>query len=786
MNLRKRLIAGLLAGTMLFMTACGPKDSGNSAGNDNKENGKGSFVETNVTPENIDGISNLGRLEDGSIVAFSSDMAKKFESKDNGVSWTESEGPAVKNPELVNPETVSISPDGTVYCAAREGADYNGKLSLYKISKDGTVSLVEIKELQEAIQEKGNASIYQMLAISDEKVLLHFMGMNNDFGEGMMMNEGNEDGTVEGAENNNETNEDESEGNSSIINSSFDSKQYCGIYNTASGEKAYDIDVEMLVSANISGDKLYLTLYDGTIQVKNIEDGKSLYDIPGTTSDDMVYFSMPQIATDKNGNLFSIDKNGLVSVSEKGEKTKTVEGTSFAFSNPQNYAQSLIANDDGSFLVLMTESMSGKATLYRYHFDENAVYDESKVLKIWTLEENNIIRAAVSSFCEKNPGVQVEIEVGSNTQQGVAPADIIRNLNTEILAGKGPDLIVLDKLPSDSYIKQGILLNLNSKVDISNMYSAISDTIKDGNGDFYSAPSRFKVPVFMGTKEDIDKINTLEELVTAIKEGKDKPALGENSEDIFSALPEAERPFMSFSEFDEAFKLLWATGISKIIEGNTIDKENLGVMLTALKELSDKFKLFDEQSHGGGAISMSNGGVDNDIFTGGIMDYMTQRAKTGAALIGDVFSLTSLNSGDKNAYKIFPGISSGSWIPLSNLGVNAKSDKQELAIDFINHMISDDVQQISGAGFPVTDSGLKKQEEAYKQLLKENGIPETELPPFDMEDLVKELSAPITTNEFVEEIVLGEAELFCKGEQTIENTISNIESKTKTYLAEQG
>lgn len=799
MNLRKRLIAGALAGVMLLMTACAPKDGNdNSKGNEGGQgqNGKGRFVETNVTPENVDGMSTVGKLSDGTLVILSRDMKKRYESTDNGVTWKELEGPAAKNPELEYTETSSLAADGTLYCSVRENQDYNKAPKLYKVSNDGTVTQLKIKDMEDAIEKNGNAGINQMVAISEDKVILDMMGMNNDvmYGSGneageVVMGE-NADGEVVMGENAAGEVEGIEEGESAGTNSfmtGFNTEQYSGVYNVDSGEKLYDLDMSMTLGSVVSNDKIYLSTYDGKIQVKNIEDGKTITDISQQqANDEMFYTAMPQFACDKNGALFSVGKNGLVSISDTGEEKKVIEGSSYAFNNPQNYIQNLIANDDGSFLVLSSEMMSGTSSLYRYHYDENATYDSSKVLKIWTLEDNSMLRAAVSAFCEKNPDVQVEIEVAKNTQAGAEPADIIRNLNTEILAGKGPDLILLDKLPLENYIKQGILVNLNGKVDVSSLYDAISDSIKTDSGDFYSVPSRFKAPIFMGNKDLLDKADSLESVINEIKAGKDAPDIGDNMEEIFNALPESERPFMSFSEFEEAFNLLWNTSVSEIINENKVDTENLKTMLTALKEVSDKFKLFEEKNSGGGAIAISGGGMDGDILTGGIMDYMSQRALTGAALIGDIFSLTAINGGGNNSYKIFPGVSKGSWIPLSSLGVNAKSDKQDLAVDFINYMISDNVQQISGAGFPVTQSGLKKQEEAYLKMLKDNNMPIDDFSSFDMESLVKELTNPVVTNEFVQEIAADEAELFCKGEQTLENAVSNIEAKTKTYLAEQG
>ena len=46
--------------------------------------------------------------------------------------------------------------------------------------------------------------------------------------------------------------------------------------------------------------------------------------------------------------------------------------------------------------------------------------------------------------------VYVRYEVGMDGEDGVTKEDAIRKLNTRILAGDGPDVIILDGLPVDS------------------------------------------------------------------------------------------------------------------------------------------------------------------------------------------------------------------------------------------------------------------------------------------------------------------------------------------------
>ena len=40
--------------------------------------------------------------------------------------------------------------------------------------------------------------------------------------------------------------------------------------------------------------------------------------------------------------------------------------------------------------------------------------------------------------------------------------DALKNLNTKIMAGEGPDVLVLDNMPIESYINKGLLLDLST------------------------------------------------------------------------------------------------------------------------------------------------------------------------------------------------------------------------------------------------------------------------------------------------------------------------------------
>ena len=97
----------------------------------------------------------------------------------------------------------------------------------------------------------------------------------------------------------------------------------------------------------------------------------------------------------------------------------------------------------------------GRLVSYKYSADTPTVPDTE--LTIYSLEENSGIRQAVVMFQKKYPDIYLTLETGMSGNDGVTRTDALKTLNTEIMAGKGPDILILDGISSETYIEQGML-----------------------------------------------------------------------------------------------------------------------------------------------------------------------------------------------------------------------------------------------------------------------------------------------------------------------------------------
>ena len=133
-----------------------------------------------------------------------------------------------------------------------------------------------------------------------------------------------------------------------------------------------------------------------------------------------------------------------------------VDGNLSSMGDPKMFLAGLAVLPDNEFAVLYT---NGK--MYRYTYDPDVPTVPEEQVSVYSLNENYAIRQAVSLFQKQHPETYVRYEVGLNTGSGMTSEDAIKNLNTRIMSGSGPDLLVLDGLPRRSYEEKGVLMELS-------------------------------------------------------------------------------------------------------------------------------------------------------------------------------------------------------------------------------------------------------------------------------------------------------------------------------------
>ena len=178
-------------------------------------------------------------------------------------------------------------------------------------------------------------------------------------------------------------------------------------------------------------------------------------------------------ASVNSGVLTWADSNGIHQLALDGMLQQTfADNRSFVLASNEFIKQQLVVDQDGSYWV---SGMDGNnhAQLYRYHYDAEATIPSGSELVIWAMEDSFLLREGINAYAAQHPEQTITVEYGQDSiNNGMTLDDVIRTLNVEIFAGEGPDVLVLDGLPIESYIDQGILADL-SQVDTDDCYKNI-------------------------------------------------------------------------------------------------------------------------------------------------------------------------------------------------------------------------------------------------------------------------------------------------------------------------
>lgn len=719
-----------------------------------QENIKGRYREEKIDfPMTIKKIFDVISMEDGSIqILFENDPGSfyLYESKDFGASWKQRE---LKTDWLLEEQRVAsacFDEHGDIIAVVGKMAEDPMKLqhpigeySYFKIelTKEGWQTDQIIIELPQATEELAEGYGLTQIAVSKDGNLYGILQL----------------GTEE----------------------LMTYQLYCCDLND--GSVLWNREINPAKMA-VYGDKLYIGENGQAIQVIDSKSGKKISDLE--------ILSHNPACMDvnlKNNTLFYCNKSGIYGTDEKGALTELlVDGELSSFSNYIDYyIEKLCYVNKNIFLVFMENSISSQKELFRYEYDEELAAYPQKELTIYSLKKNNIIQKIVSDFKLKYPDVLVKYEVGMEESSAEMESDVMDRLNTEIMAGNGPDILILNNLPWKSYQEKEILLDLSSDLEsdlkegkvFENIFTAFQ---KDNHQ--YVIPISFKIPALVQKQAQKTEVSSVEDLWETVQNTEKMPPMYRNGQDLLRYI----------------ISVYWQK-IQR--EDGTIDQEELKLILQQTKSINDEliakagwafdFYFQDDQ----------NTEIDRDVFLDDteLMESDIQYGNT-AMNLGYLSSLrTLINIVNFNQdYQIVSRQVFSSLLA----GINSKAAHLETAKDFIKFMLSGEEQQIftgkiiSVSGFPVNQDVFKNMvkeppqaelQEQYKKTFDNLGIsfawPKQEI--FEkLKQEITNLSIPAMEDPIVIETMLESGEPYLSGEKEIDDTVAEMIKKLQLYQME--
>ncbi len=779
MRLLKHILPLLLIAGLLSLTACGNGD-GTSAAQDGDGNAtteseqnstqKGRYVETDVTPP-VEGQLTSFLAADGSIVCFDEGLKTQYKSADQGKSWTTSPGPGANTGRYQNIRSSTMMADGSLLIYVQDEG-----LSI--IAPSGDAKPFPIDEIDKAIAEGQNVFVSLLRSLTDDRFLLSYVA------GGMMQVSQTSSQRVDTSETQESTSDNRAM--SIPVNKTM-------LYNLTTGDMIAEIPVENATAATSDAANLYVLDSGRSIVTYSLADGKptdrptiNLQQTQGAGGLDMQIMGLGvgggTLAIDKNGKLYAMQNGSLLSTDANGDVSMVLESTAYSIGTPRSDVHAVFALDDGSIVV----NVNGNARishLYRYAWDDNATTDPNKTLTVWSLKDNAFVRATIAEIRKKHPDAHVTYEIALAEDNAVSAADAIKTLNTRLLNGSGPDVLILDGCPEESYVSKGMLLELGDLIDTGDVYDNLLAPY-NADGKLYCLPTQFMMPTLMGDADALSKAQTLDDLVQLVVNSNDAPA-GMTGPDAFASLPEGERPALSFDDLKELHNVLWPSGIPAIVVDNELKPEALRNYLTALKAINDKYNLSQPKQGdaAGMVVAFSDGGGSPIQLSTSLMHYTSQRANYAAFIMNNLQLMQITMERTGSELKPLPGWAAGIWQPSTVAAICADTKFKDFAAEFMQTMLSAEVQQFNyGAGLPVTRSGVAIQMDRINQQSAENDLDSFD---FDADGLIAQLQTPSKSDTALTDMMWDDIEKCCNGETDVEGAVKAIEQNIKNYLAER-
>ncbi|HIZ30680.1 MAG TPA: hypothetical protein H9813_05535, partial [Candidatus Fournierella merdipullorum] len=209
-----------------------------------------------------------------------------------------------------------------------------------------------------------------------------------------------------------------------------------------------------------------------------------------------------------NGYYMLDDQNKLWHYTLGGTTAElALDGGRYSISDPGLFVQSAAVGHDETLYVQMSDGnmASGNSRLLRYRWDSELTVSAGGELTIFSLYRSDTVEAAVNAWQKATGGAATytwALEEGSEdgyTTVSGSRDDALTQLNTQLLAGSGPDVLILDDMPVDSFIEKGLLADLSGKVDTSGMLENMTGVWQTEQG-LFALPAR-GIPLLAGADE---------------------------------------------------------------------------------------------------------------------------------------------------------------------------------------------------------------------------------------------------------------------------------------------
>lgn len=198
------------------------------------------------------------------------------------------------------------------------------------------------------------------------------------------------------------------------------------------------------------------------------------------------------------------------------------DGQMTALGDTQRDPLALQVLDNGEFRILF----SGNYMVEMY-YDETLPARPSKELMIYSLQEKGWLRYAGQLFQKEHPDVLVRYETGMDGDNAISKEDALKNLNTRLLAGEVPDVIMLDQIDVERYAEKGVLKELDGVLqpylDDGILYRNIVEGMRMTDREkLFCVPMMVYLPLWLGEEMYLEGEDSLEDIIAGMELARQK------------------------------------------------------------------------------------------------------------------------------------------------------------------------------------------------------------------------------------------------------------------------
>ena len=538
-------------------------------------------------------------------------------------------------------------------------------------------------------------------------------------------------------------------------------------------------------------DQTLVSASDETIAVIG-EDGTSVVFYDGKTFEKKHTVSMEQsleecmLEPGKDGMWYVANQQGIHRITENGSIAETVmEGSNTYLGDAASmYLRGFVVGDSDEFYGLFSGEEGWK--LMQYVFDENAPAMAKTELSIYSLTENDTVSRAISAFRKEHPDVEIEYTWAVDRFE-VVSTDEIRLLNTELLAGSGADILLLDGLSYKTYMEKGVLEDVTEvakELEREGVLPYVIQNTAQKDGKIYAIPARIHVPLIYGTEEEVKACESLDALQAYAEKNREKKLFG-------------------YTEFDQIGMTLFHLFYPELQEEDgSLDEEKLVKLLQTVCQLYENGGLKEYNGYSEKSkfywLELKSYFMSNQEMTApSYQEYVHMVETSGFDSVRDIYYSSGNIQASIESIKNY-------YVPYTIAGINASSLHKKVAKEFIPYLFKEEIQKKeSYEGFTVSEKVLDQMpdyvetSEGKKDIRKYVGLDQNTREEYEVKmgypskeetqklvALIKNLDTPFYQEQIVTEMVLEELERLYCGKQSVEETAREICKKVDLYLAE--